>query len=437
MIMSVLDNIVAEITPVGRAAVSGIRVSGNGSKQIIEKIFNTKIESARKACFIEHELDQIVAIYYKAPHSYTGEDVCEIFCHGNPSIVNNIINAILKGSKTRMANPGEFTKRAYLNGKMDLLQAESVVELINSSTNMALKYRNKMLKGKLSEVLKEIKKDLLDIAVHLELEIDFEEENYDFDRSSCVNVVDQSLKKVKGLLDSCSKFEFLSKDIKVVIVGAANAGKSSLFNKLIEHERSIVHHLPGTTRDYIDAEVFIDGLNVTFVDTAGMREGIGSEVEKQGIGKIDELINESMLIVEISENDDYVFGSRKNSIKIRNKIDLYPPKKKVKDVVYVSALKGDGIDVLKQEIGSILKKNIGIIDERQDFYILTKRQKGIITLLKDELNKLDQAVSLKQPIDAVSFIARRSISIIDELLGETKATDEVLDVLFSRFCIGK
>jgi len=440
--VSVLDNIVAEITPAGRAAVSGIRVSGKDSKQIIENIFNITIDGereTRKARFVDHDLDDVVVIYYQAPHSYTGEDVCEIFCHGNPSVVNNIINAVLavKNYRIRLASPGEYTKRAYLNGKMDLLQAEAVVDVINSSSNTALKYRSRMLKGGLSGILSEVKQDILDIATHLELEIDFEEEDYRFDHSSSIKMVDRSLDKIKGLIDSCSRFEFLSKEIKVVIVGKANAGKSSLFNRVIEHERSIVHHLPGTTRDYIDAEVFVDGLNITFVDTAGFRDGASSEVEKQGLKKIDELINDAALIVEISENDDYVFDSKKNAIKVRNKIDVTLPKKRDKGVFYVSALTGEGVGGLKKGVAAFLKKDLEFVDERQDFYLLTKRQKGAITVLSKEIHELHNAISSKQPIDAVSFVARRCILIIDELMGKVQATDEVLDVLFSRFCIGK
>ncbi|MFH1222945.1 MAG: tRNA uridine-5-carboxymethylaminomethyl(34) synthesis GTPase MnmE [Pseudomonadota bacterium] len=438
MLGKVLDNIVAEITPAGRGGISGIRISGPDAKIITERTFNFKAEN-RRALFVDSELDDVVIIYYEAPNSYTGENVCEVFCHGNPSIVNNIINVLLniKGYKTRIAAPGEYTKRAYLNGRMDLVQAESVVDLINSSSSAAIKYRNRMLKGGLSKTLKALKTGLVNAAAELELEIDFEEEDHKINFNALGDIVGRTRDKVSELLDSFSRFEFLSKDLNVVIAGKANTGKSSLFNRLVECERAIVHHMPGTTRDYLDAELILDGLNITLIDTAGYRSETNSDVEERGIDKTESLIQEAALIIEVSEDDSFLLDKKEDVVRVRNKIDLRTPLKQEKDVIYVSALTGEGIKELKSSIFSHLKEQFNKVDERQDFYLLTKRQKGILLCVQTELNKLYDAVSKKQPIDAISFLTRRSIDLIDELLGSTKTGDEILDTLFSRFCIGK
>lgn len=433
------DNIIAEMTPPGRAAISGIRISGPDARPIIEQSFNLKLQEPRNAYHVNHSIDDLVVIYYKAPYSYTGQDVCEIFCHGNPTIVSALMNLLLgfKGSKIRTANPGEFTKIAYLNGKMDLLQAESVVDLINSSTKKAAELRGKTLRGELSNNIVDIKRRLLDLAVRSELEIDFEE-----DKAGVFNYEAglKELTDIKGITDdllgSFKNIEKLSGDIKVLITGKANVGKSSLFNKILEYERSIVHHLPGTTRDYIEAELMLGAVEVVLIDTAGLRDGYDSAVEEIGAEKIKELMQDASIIIEVT-TDDEITPSTNRSIVVRNKVDVTQPKTEQKNVIYTCAYTGKGIKELKLEIEKRIKDHIKIADDRDDIFLFNKRQVLLISKLRDALEATIVAIKKENNVDVVSFLISNCVRVVDELLGKDHVSDEVLDELFSRFCIGK
>ena len=433
------DNIVAEMTPPGRSAVSGIRISGPNSKNIIEAVLGLKIDKPRHSYYAKHEIDELVVVYYRAPNSYTGQDTCEIFCHGNPSVVHSIIEKILtvKGFNTRLATQGEFTKRAYLNGKMDLMQAEAVIDLINSSTKKAAELRNKTLKGILSEKVNSIKDRLLELAVKAELEIDFEEDKAGiFEHQKSADIINNITKEIDELLNSFKTIERLSGDIKVLITGKANVGKSSLFNKILEYERSIVHHLPGTTRDYIEAEIVLGDFEVTFIDTAGLRDDYDSDIEKKGAQKIKDLITEAFLIVEVYSDDNYTDNKDKTLI-VRNKVDVLVPSKKTKSVVFTSAHSGEGIRELKKEIENRIKDHIKTTDERDSVFLFNKRQLALLHTLKQRLSELYASVIRNENIDMISFMLRDNIKIIDELTGKEHVSEEVLNELFSRFCIGK
>ncbi len=439
MILTFSDNIIAEITPAGRGAVSGLRISGSSAKNITEDLFNTKITETRHAYLLKNDLDEVVAVYYQAPNSYTGEDVCEIFCHGNPSIVNGIIDTVLSNNKfkTRMAEPGEFTKRAYLNDKIDLIQAEAVADIINSSSTVAVKYRNQMLRGNFSTVLESIKKELLDISVFTELEIDFEEESAGvLDKKKALSRLEEILARTKSILSSFSKIELLAKDIRVLIVGEANVGKSSVFNKLIQQDRSIVHEHPGTTRDYIEADLFINGLEVTLIDTAGFRDATDCEIEKMGIKKIKDLLDSASIILEITDNDTYKFKYDK-AIKVRNKIDVTKPAAIGKGVVYTSTKDISNIITLRERIAQELGIMLQTEDNRIEHFLLTKRQNTYMNDLAKRIEEVLFAIKKDHPIEAVSFMLRDSIDIVNKLIGREKASDDTLNELFSRFCIGK
>jgi tRNA modification GTPase len=439
MISVFSDNIIAEITPAGRAAISGIRISGKNAKEITERLFSTKITTPRHSYLIKSDLDEVLVVYYSAPNSYTGEDVCEIFCHGNPSIVNSIIDTVTldKELRTRIARPGEFTKRAYINGKMDLVQAEAVVDVINSSNTAAVKYRNHVLGGGLSVVLDNIKNELLEISAFTELEIDFEEESAGIlDKPKSISRLQGILNRINDILNSFSKIEMLSKDIRVLILGDANVGKSSIFNKLIEQERSIVHEHPGTTRDYIEADIFLNGLEVTLIDTAGFRNNTDCEIEKLGMERIKTLLENTTLIVEVTDDDKYDF-KYKNAIRVRNKVDIKRPGGPKEDFIYTSVNDPDSIRLLRCLIESELRKNMGIQDERGERFLLTKRQKGYLVELSKMVSNSLNGIKNGHPIDAVSFMIRGSINIVNDLTGKSQVSDETLDELFSRFCIGK
>jgi len=433
------DNIVAEMTPQGRGAVSGLRISGPDAKSIIEQNFNLKLNEPRYAYYISHSLDELVIIYYKAPHSYTGQDVCEVFCHGNPTIISSILDLLIgsKDTRVRIANPGEFTKIAYLNGKMDLLQAESVVDLINSSTKKAAELRGKTLRGALSSILVDIKRRLLDLAVRSELEIDFEEDKAGvFDYEAGFEELNLLKERTKDLLSSFKSIEKLSGEIKILITGKANVGKSSLFNKILEYERSIVHHLPGTTRDYIEAELLFGDVEVVLIDTAGLRDGYDSDVEELGAEKIKGLIKDAFLIIEVSIDDNTATGDARTII-VRNKVDLAKPVEQHKNVIYTCAYTGVGVKELKAEIGKRIRHHIKTADNRDDIFLFNKRQVQLISKLYDSIEASILGIKEQNNIDVISFLIGTCIHVVDELLGNGHITDEVLDELFSRFCIGK
>ena len=433
------DNIVAEMTPPGKAAVSGIRISGPEAKNIIEDIFNVKLNEPRISHHVTHDIDDVVITYYKAPNSYTGQEVCEVFCHGNPGIVDAVINSILtvKEHKVRIACPGEFTKRAYLNGKMDLMQAEAIVDIINSSTKKAAELRGRTLRGELSERITGIKKRLLDLAVRSELEIDFEEDKAGvFNYDAGLKEIEKAKEETKRLISSFKNIEKLSGDIKVLITGSANVGKSSLFNKILEYERSIVHHLPGTTRDYIEAEVMLGDFEVIFVDTAGLRDGYDSDIEAKGAEKIRELVKDAFLIINVNTDDKYTFGADR-TILVRNKIDIDKPLKKEKNIIYTCAYTGEGVQELKAEVEKRIKDHIKTTDDRDDMLLFNKRQMLLISKMDKELETLILAIKRPENIDIISFLIRNNIRLIDELIGKDHVPEEILDELFSRFCIGK
>ena len=433
------DNIVAEMTPLGRAAVSGIRISGPDVKTIIENILNINLKEPRYAYHINHNIDDLVVIYYKAPYSYTGQDICEIFCHGNPSVVKSLIDLMLcfKGATIRTATPGEFTKIAYLNGKLDLMQAESVVDLINSSTKKAAELRGKTLRGELSNNIADVKQRLLDLAVRSELEIDFEEDKAGvFNYDAGLNELKSIKGKVENLLSSFKNIEKLSGDIKILITGKANVGKSSLFNKILEYERSIVHHLPGTTRDYIEAELMVGDVEIVLVDTAGLRDGYDSAVEEMGAEKIKQLVQDAFIIIEVATDDNAIFDDTK-TIFVRNKIDISKPTVKHKNIIYTCAYSGDGVLELKSEIEKRIKDHIKTTDDRDGVFLFNKRQVLLISKLAESLESAILAINKENNIDVLSFLIRNCIHIVDELLGKEHVTEEVLDELFSRFCIGK
>ncbi|MEI6079378.1 MAG: tRNA uridine-5-carboxymethylaminomethyl(34) synthesis GTPase MnmE [bacterium] len=437
--LSFSDNIVAEITPVGRAAISGIRISGKNAKEVVEKLFNSSITQERHSYLLKNDLDEAVVVYYKAPNSYTGEDVCEIFCHGNPTIVNSFIDRIIsnRSFNIRIAEPGEYTKRAYLNDKMDLIQAEAVADIINSSNTTAASYRNQVLKGDLSKVIEKIKAELLDISVFTELEIDFEEESAGvLDKEKAKVTLTNVLDQVRQILSSFSKIESLSRDIKVLIIGEANVGKSSIFNRLIEQDRSIVHEHPGTTRDYIEADLFMNGLEVTLIDTAGFRDVPNCDIERMGIEKINELINSATLILEVTDKDGMTF-KHYNSIKVRNKIDVNRPNKLEPSILYTSKNDPNSIKKLKSNIEYTIKKMFETVDDRTEHFLLTKRQRESLSALEKQVDRILSSIQSEQPIDAVSFMIKDALDMINKLTGREKANNEMLDELFSRFCIGK
>ncbi len=436
------DNIIAEITPAGRGGVSAIRISGPNIKEAASSFFGLDLKKERHAYYVSHEIDEFVVIYYKAPKSYTGEDVCEVFCHANPALVDDIINSFIIKSpfKLRMAEPGEFTKRAYLNGKMDLVQAESVIDVINASSAAMAKQKNRLLKGEFSENIKNIKAALLDLASLCEAHIDFAEDDPGiFDYSTAKQKVSEIDKNICSFIDSCTLVKNVSDAVRVVITGKPNVGKSSIFNKLVEYERAIVHHAPGTTRDYIEEDFIFNGIEVCFVDTAGIRTDPGSEVEKEGIRRVLEIISTASIIVEVSDDSCFTHDGD-NTIRVHNKIDLFSGSsiaKKEEGVFYVSALNGEGVKELKKAVLKMVKQKSKMDIQNMHRFSVNTRQISYLSELKMSIHNLSKGFLDNEPIDAISFLLRQAIGVINKVLGDGPVNEDILNSVFSKFCIGK
>ncbi|MBN1114529.1 MAG: 50S ribosome-binding GTPase [Oligoflexia bacterium] len=433
------DNIIAEITFAGRAAVSGIRLSGPDVINIVEDFFNRKFPENRYAYFVRHDLDEIVLICYNAPASYTGENVCEIFCHGNPVISSGIITAMIgsPGYNLRTAMPGEFTKRAYFNGKIDLLQAESVVDLINAHSVSEVIYRNRVLKGELSERMATVKDLLMDIAVKSEIEIDFDDENLiDFSYSDAIDFSETAVSIVNEVLTTFANVEKFAEGLRVVITGPVNVGKSTLFNRLIGKNRALTDAEPGTTRDYIEHDLMLEGLDITFTDTAGLRpEGAGN-IERMGMDNVAELIENAVMVVEVADSDGYSY-QYEGSIRVRNKIDCRDPGEKKPGIIYVSALTGNGVEELRCHVLDLLRVKLKNGTDMETGFLVSGVQKQKISELRSNLVLLISELKNNAQVDVISMLVINCIQVINDILGIEKPGCEVLDLLFSRFCIGK
>ena len=435
------DNIIAEITPSGRGGVSVIRISGPDTVKIVNKSFGLNLCQERHVYFLDHDIDEVLCVYYKAPRSYTGEDVCELFCHGNPTIVYELIKHSVDTAggeyRLRHAQRGEFTKRAYLNGKMDLLQAEAVLDVINASNVNIAKQKKKLLGGLFSKELHVIEEGLMELVSSCDAVLDFSDDdslNADYDDifTKANNIND----KLDMLIASCSTIVDVSLVPSIVIVGRPNVGKSSLFNKLLEYERAIVHHNPGTTRDYIEEAVIIDGVELTIVDTAGLRNDPACDIEKYGIDKVTKLLDVATIVLEVSDDD--IFEQKGNNVvKVRNKIDTMKGLPTNNNVFHVSAISGAGIVALKRHIFGLVKHKVLLDSHKENKYLINN---NIINMLKEmhlAIQITIKAIAGKTPLDVVATLLRQNMGHIRRMTGEEGLDDKILDTIFSRFCIGK
>jgi tRNA modification GTPase len=473
------DTIVAIATPYGESAIGIVRLSGPDTLKILKEIFEPfKKKSTIKPRYAYYGnileeggeiLDEAIVIYYKAPHSYTGEDMAEINLHGNPLILKKVLQLIIqKGA--RLAEPGEFTKRAFLNKKLDLTQAEAVAQLISAKTDLARKLALNQLKGALSKKIKPLREELLLLNALVESSIEFDEEDIP---TIEVEELKERIKKIIYLIEELLKTAQIGKAIteglKLAIVGKPNVGKSSLFNRLIGEERAIVTHIAGTTRDYIQEYINIEGVPIVLIDTAGIRK-TEDPVEKIGVERSLKKLKEADLILvvldisqplekEDEEILDVVLNLEKPKIIVLNKIDKVSPsvenanknketlsripskiseiKKKYPNIpiIAVSAKTGEGIDELKKAI----LKTAGLynIAEGGNIYITTRHEE----LLKKAKEELEQALSLIEEKENYSpeilmLYLRSATDLLGEITGEI-TTEDILGKIFSTFCIGK
>lgn len=453
-----MNTIVAIATAPGNAGIGIVRLSGEESVNIVNKIFKPVNSSNIKGYTIKYGhvldsknevVDEVLVSFFIAPKSYTGENMCEINSHGNNVVLKKIMDLCIENG-AEIAEPGEFTKRAFLNGRIDLLQAESVIDVINSKSELERKSAIKGLEGELSKELKEIKSNILDILTDVEASIDYPE--YDIEERSGEQIskeAEQIARKLEKLENSFESGKMLRDGVNVAIVGKPNAGKSSLLNKILKEERAIVTDIEGTTRDTIEEFVNIKGIAFKIIDTAGIRKA-DNEIEKIGIDKSKKAIREADLIIaifdiskEITDEDFEILNSLKGkkSIILLNKKDLMISKlekNKIKEysnnILEVSIKENNGIDELYDKMSEIF--NVEQIDIEHNSIITNIRHKQSIKNAKDSINRAIDVIKQKMPIDITAIYFKQSIEEINKITGEN-VTDDIINEIFSKFCLGK
>lgn len=429
------DTIVAISTPYGKSAVGMIRISGPKTLEIIKKHLKASIKP-RMAIHSNFEvegkvLDDVIFVFYKGPHTYTGEDMAEIFFHGNWLILSNAMKALID-SGSRVAEKGEFTKRAFLNGKMDLTQAEAVEELIDSTSMVGVENTRKVLEGNLNAEILKVREKLLEISSEIEVRIDYPEEfeetsEYNFDLKDVIG-------KLEGMLSTYNPAKAAIDGIKVALFGSTNVGKSSILNALVGFERAIVTPVPGTTRDTVEGEIFINGLKVKIIDTAGIRE-TNDEIEKIGINRTMETVkNADVKVYIVDATVDYEeLPVIEPDIKVINKVDLVDRNRE--GFIKVSARTGYGIEDLKSEIEKISRKYIEKLDSSSSV-IVAQRQYSLVKECLEEIKEASRNKEMGYTPDIIAINIRNAIEKIDLLTGRVYV-DDLLDRIFSNFCVGK
>ena len=436
-------------------------MSGKECFEILDKVFSPKnIENIDdiKGYTIKYGnivndreiIDEVLVSYFKAPKSYTTEDMCEINSHGGNIVMKKILELCLKNGAT-LAEPGEFTKRAFLNGRIDLTQAESVIDVINAKSDKEAKTAINQLEGALSKKISEIKKEIMDVMINIEVAIDYPE--YDVEDATnqqileMLNSVEEKLVKLSKSFD---EGKILKEGIKTAIIGKPNAGKSSLLNAVLKEERAIVTEYEGTTRDTIEEFITIEGVPLKLIDTAGIRDA-KDEVEKIGIKKSREIANTADLVIaifdsskELDREDIEILELIKNkkSIIILNKCDLEGKidEKNIKlneasdYVIKISALKNIGIDLLYEKISELF--NLNQINIDNDVLITNIRQKDFINKAIENVKKAKETIGNKMTTDIVAIFVKDILEDLGSITGEF-VTEDIINEIFSKFCLGK
>ncbi len=451
--MNLDDNtIVAVATPPGEGALSIIRISGQESFYVIDKIFKGKKKILDCESHTIHYgkifnskneiIDDVLVSVFRAPNSYTGEDSIELSTHGNPLISQKIIELLLSLG-VRIAEPGEFTKRAFLNKKFDLVQAEAVAEVINSRTEASLKGSRNQLNGLLSEKIKLLRESLISISSIVELELDFAEEELEFISLTDLKIkINSVLEEITKLMDTFSFGKIIRDGVNLAIVGAPNVGKSSLLNYLLKESRAIVSTIPGTTRDIIREEVSIDGILFRIFDTAGLRS-TDNLIEKEGVERSRQAIQNADIVLFLNDaqigidedvkNEIFALAKSENVVSVLNKIDLSGGRFKSIDH-YISVKTGQGLDelldILTQKAlkGKNYSEKTAIVSSLRHYEALSRAN----NFLKKAIISVDQKMSG----EFISTDLRLAVNSLEEIIGII-TTDDILNDIFSKFCVGK
>ncbi|MEO0209375.1 MAG: tRNA uridine-5-carboxymethylaminomethyl(34) synthesis GTPase MnmE [candidate division WOR-3 bacterium] len=434
------DTIVAISSGYGVSAISVIRVSGPLTTEIIKRIFKRNLRE-RYAHYLKlynsegKVIDDVIAIYYKSPKSYTGEDMLEIFCHGGLVIPKLIVKEIIKIG-ARQAEPGEFTKRAFLNNKLDLIQSRTINEIINAKNENAIYSLRNRLEGFLSKKLEDLRESLLDLLKEIEARIDFEEDVPEISKEEVFEKLEDILNNFEVLINNAGSIEKISEGISVVIIGKANVGKSSIFNKLLGYERAIVSEIPGTTRDYISEYITINGVLFKLIDTAGIREAYDL-IEKIGIERSLNLskFSDIVLFVLSADNiENFELELLKKVpedrlILVVNKCEIKKPKIEGYNPIYLSVHQDIGFDELKSAL-----YNKAISEISADYYF-SKDEFELLQYAYDRLKEVKNLIY--EPLDIISHQIRIAVNSISKILGIEDLPEEILNRVFRDFCIGK
>jgi tRNA modification GTPase len=460
--MKEFDTICAIATPIGEGGIAIIRISGEKALDIASKIFihknnydiknmNTYTMKYGHVVDVEDKeiIDEVILSYMKAPNSYTGENVVEINCHGGVVSTNSVLNQIIKAG-ARLAEPGEFTKRAFLNGRIDLSQAEAVMDIITAKTELSMKAAMLQSKGVLSKEIGELRKYLLNVLALIEYAVDFTEDDEDIVDDNLIlqikDGIEKTIVKIKSLLANADEGKIIRDGLNIVIVGKPNVGKSSLMNALLRENRAIVTDVPGTTRDVIEEYINLDGIPIRITDTAGIRD-TEDIVEKIGVEKSKEKIEEADLIIlmldasrGIDEEDQIIIDKIKDKryIVLLNKTDLDIKISKeiinnLNNVINTSAKTGIGIDQLKKEI-----KNLFFSGEinSESLIISNTRHKQALYKSLENCDIALKKVNVNEYLDLISIYITAAMKALGEITGD-ELEEDLLNKIFSEFCVGK
>ncbi|MBQ3468927.1 MAG: tRNA uridine-5-carboxymethylaminomethyl(34) synthesis GTPase MnmE [Bacilli bacterium] len=447
------DTIVAISTALGKGAISIIRLSGKDSIKIVNSVFNgadlNKVASHTiNYGFIvdgNKKVDEVLVSVMKAPRTYTTEDVVEINSHGGIIATNKILKLMLKKG-ARMAEAGEFTKRAFLNGRIDLTAAESVMDIIESKSNEAMDLAMKGLSGSTKKLIEEFREDLIKILANIEVNIDYPE--YEDIEEMTIKDIEKEIKTMKNrlskILESSKNTRFIKDGINTVIVGRPNAGKSSILNKLLEEEKAIVTDIEGTTRDIVEGSIYLDGILLNMVDTAGIRE-TDETIEKIGVEKSLSLIEEADLIIvvldgnkKLNKEDKEILERTKNKTRVVvvNKDDLkqnVDPNELPKEAITINTF-DNSIDKLKDKIRNLFE--LEKINTKEATYFSNTRQIDLVEKALDKLGIIKTRLNEKTPIDLIELDLKEVFDTLGEIIGVTY-DEEIIDHLFENFCVGK
>lgn len=455
------ETIAAISTAIGEAGIGIVRISGKDALKIGYKIFKSakvqveeEIENRklRYGHIVDDEkiIDEVLIAFMKGPYTYTREDMVEVYCHGGIISVRSVLALVLKNGAI-IAEAGEFTKRAFLNGRLDLAQAEAVIDIINSKTNKSMEVSLNQLEGNLSIKIKEIRNILLDMIAHVEVSIDFSDEDVDFSTLKELEEKAFTVKeKISSLLSTSDRGKILRDGLKTVILGKPNVGKSSLLNALLRENRAIVTDVPGTTRDIIEEYINIDGIPLKIVDTAGIRD-TSDIVEKIGVDKARLMVDDADLVIAIfdmsrklTDEDKEILEliSDKKTIILLNKSDLsqvfdedyFKNHIKNDEVIRTSISNGVGIDKIEKTIKDIFYS--GEVEVKSDIVINNIRHKNQLEKAFNDIESFIEDIKINVPIDCLDVDLKNCWENLGEISGET-ISEDILDKIFSEFCIGK